>query len=286
MDIDFNEFQKMVQKSIDDVNNQPVSDFENYSPNQMKHVIYDTFGEKSPIQIKSLSKADYAKVPLFNQIKYLVDLIKKDGEIKLTKKGFLPTKVVAELYEQGFMKDPLIKEGISKLYKETDSDTVHLTRILLEISCLTKKRNGRLSLTKASKKIVANNDSLFKLIITSFATKFNWAYFDGYEENSIGQMGVGFTLVLLAKYGDKERANDFYADKYFKAFPHLMQSEEPPEMIHDRYYTNCYSIRTFERFLDYFGVITITKKNPSVFAPRFIKKTPLFDRIFAIELNS
>ena len=37
---------------------------------------------------------------MLNQIKYFLELIKKNNEIKLTAKGFLPTKVVKEIYCQ------------------------------------------------------------------------------------------------------------------------------------------------------------------------------------------
>jgi hypothetical protein len=133
-----------------------------------------------------------------------MDLIDKNGEIKLTSKGFLPTKIVSELYQQGFLKENHIEKGFSKLYKETDSMTVNISRILIELAGLTKKRNGKLSLTKTATKILSDNYELLRLILVTFATKFNWAYYDGYGENQIGQLGYGFTLTLLSKYGKEK----------------------------------------------------------------------------------
>ena len=51
-----------------------------------------------------MTEPDYKKVPLLNQIKYLAGLIDSQGELKMTSKGFLPVKVVADIYQQGFLK--------------------------------------------------------------------------------------------------------------------------------------------------------------------------------------
>ena len=211
-----------------------------------------------------------------------MNVIAEKGELKLTNKGFLPTKVVADIYAQGFIKDFDIEKGISKLYKEADVMSINHTRILLEISGLIKKRNGKLSLTKEGGKIAGNNHLLLKRIITIFGYKFNWAYYDGYGENQIGRLGFAFSLILLHKYGHKKRDSAFYAEKYFKAFPHLYEDNNSST----RFFTSnaserCYSLRTFQRFLDYFGVVSDEFENPWDFV-RYITKTNLFDRLFYI----
>jgi len=50
------------------------------------------------------------------------------------------------------MKEEYIEKGILKLYKETDSMSVNLSRILIELAGLIKKRKGKISLTKTEKK--------------------------------------------------------------------------------------------------------------------------------------
>jgi hypothetical protein len=273
-----------LQRHIDQIkneqNNRAIPDFEGYSPIEMQYILYDTFGEHSPIQLQKLSDTDYKKVPMFNQVKYLTDLISKNGELKLTTKGFLPTKVVADLYSQGFIKEDHIESGISKLYKETDSMTISLTRILIEIAGLTKKRNGKFSLTKTGEKTISDNSRLLKTIFKVFATKFNWAYYDGYGDNRIGQLGFGFSLILLSKYGFEKRLDQFYANKYFKAFPDLIESDSPTGFVtREKHSANCYSLRTFDRFLVYFGLINIELADKSWDADKYITKTDLYDRL-------
>ena len=238
-----------------------LSEFEGYSPAEMNFILYDTFGENSPIELCRLNNLDYVTIPILNQIKYMAELIKEQGEIKLTKRGFLPTKIVADIYTQGFLNDGLIDSGTYKLYKELDSMSIHLCRLLLELVGITKKRNGKLSLTKKGVKLMKEDYELLRVIFETFGSKLNWAYFDGYGENNIGQLGYGFTLILLSKYGSKKHHSEFYAEKYFKAFPRLLQSP-PPTLYGPLERPNqCYSTRIFSRFLDFFGIINFDKKS-------------------------
>ncbi len=277
--MDLKDLQNHVDNVMNEQNNRSISEFEGYSPFEMHQILHFTFGSDSPIKLQNLSDSDYQRIPILNQIKYLMNLIDKAGEIKLTNKGFLPTKVVSELYGQGFLKDEHIEKNISKLYKEADSMTVNLTRILMELSGLIKKRKGKLSLTNSSKKILADNYELLRLILLTFATKFNWAYYDGYGENQIGQLGYGFSLILLSKYGQEKRLDSFYAERYFRAYPQLLESIEPTYGTLENYSNRCYSLRTFERFLDYFGLIIIDEEGKGPNSIKYITKTDIYDKL-------
>lgn len=267
-----------IERIMNERNNYGFLDFEGYAPIAMKYILLETFGDKSPIQLQKLTDSDYKLIPLLNQIKYLADLIGNIGELKLTSKGFLPPKVVADIYDQGFIKDEHIESGFSKLRKETDSLPINLTRIFIEISGLTKKRKNKLSLTKTGEKIASDNFELLRLIFNIFGFKFNWSYYNRYGENSIGQIGFGFSLILLSKYGFEKRLDNFYSEKYFKAFPQLIDntplSKFDTRTSEDRS-ANYYSYRTFERFLNYFGLINID-------ADKYITKTELFDKLINV----
>lgn len=271
--------QKHIDEAIKAQNNRPTPHFEGYSPAEMHQILYYTFGAESPLQLKTATDEDYRRVPILSQVKYLAGLIEESGALKLTAKGFLPTKVVADIYQQGFLKEDHIESGISKLYKETDAITINLTRILVEMTGLVKKRNGKLSLTKKGTKIMGDDHELLRLLLLTFATKFNWAYYDGYQEERIGQLGYGFSLILLSKYGAEKRLESFYAERYFKAFPQLLQSIQPTSYRTPmEYATGCYAVRTFERFLDYFGWIEIEEEGRRLERKTYIRKTGLFDR--------
>jgi hypothetical protein len=281
--MDLDDIQKHIDAATNEQNNRSIPEFEGYSPFEMHQVLHFTFGADSPIKLQKLSDPDYKKIPILNLVKYLTDLIAKNGEIKLTNKGFLPTKIVSDLYQQGFMKEKHIEKGILKLYKETDSMSVNLSRILIELAGLIKKRKGKISLTKNGEKTIQDNFRLLATILETFTTKFNWAYYDGYGENQIGQLGYGFSLILLSKFGKEKRLDSFYAEKYFNAYPHLLESVEPSYGTLESYSTKCYSIRTFERFLDFFGLIKIDEEGKGLDSIRYITKTDLFDRLIKVQ---
>ncbi|CAG2532822.1 hypothetical protein MAR621_03016 [Maribacter dokdonensis] len=281
--MDIKDIQRHIDQVMNEQNNRSIQEFEGYSPFEMHHILNLTFETNSPISFQKLADSDYATIPIHNQIKYYLDLIKKTCEIKLTAKGFLPVKIVKDIYAQGYLEEPLFATGTYQLYKESDSMTVNLTRLLGELSGLTKKRNGKLSLTKKGENITSDNFELFKLIFKTITTKFNWAYYDGYGDNQIGQLGFGFSLVLLHIYGETKRQDTFYVEKYFNAFPDLVDSlplsdfATPTEQA-----TSCYSLRTFDRFLDYFGLVQIKTVGEKWKPDKYIIKTDIFDKLIKV----
>ncbi len=68
------------------------------------------------MKLNVLDKAAYRSIPMLNLIQHLGEHLKKTGEMKLTAKGFLPVKIVADLYEQGFYKEDIIESGIARLF--------------------------------------------------------------------------------------------------------------------------------------------------------------------------
>ncbi len=283
------ELPKHIEQILHNINKKGISDFEGYSPDEMHIILYDTFGENSPIKLLHLSDSDFDTVPLFNMIKYLLQIIEREGELRLTAKGFLPTKVVAEIYNKKFITEEIIELGIGKLYKETDSIAINLSRLLAVLSGIVKKVKNKLSLTRKGREILADNQKLLETIFMTYTTKFNWSYYDEYRNTPIGQFGLGFTLILLSKYGKEARLDDFYAEKYFKAFPNLLQTVKP--VIYKTQIEEakaCYSVHTFNRSLDYFGLINVSQnlgvdfEKSRVISERYITKTDLFDKFIKI----
>ena len=218
---------------------------------------------------------DISEIPLIKQIRFFINQIACSKGIKLTKAGNLPPQIVKELYLQGILKDYPIEHGITKLTKETDCNAIVLTRILCEMSGLIKKRNGILTVTKKASSIVATNQ-LLPLIFSTFTDKFSWAFFDGYPNDDIGQFGWWYSFALISQHGDISRNSEYYAGKYFQTYPHLLTLKSYDGAIHANY--SCYSIRTFDRFLEYFGFTETIEKT---MLDSFVKKTDLFDKFIS-----
>jgi hypothetical protein len=283
------DIRRKIETSINLYNTSPIKDFEGLSPADMRYVLYDPFSKDSPLQLKNnIPDKILDQIPMLNLIEYLLRKINDLGEIKLTSTGSLPTTLVKELYNQGFIKDYDIERGITKLYAETSCQTIHLTRIIAELSGFVKKKNGKLSLTKTwkDKLISKNRQEILYQTFSVFSQEFNWGYFDGYPSQQTGQLGFAFSLLLLSKYGSVERQDRFYSDKYLKAFPKLQTDFNVNHFSgeENRQFSDCYSIRTFNRFLEYFN-LTVSRTEGKLYrdSKKFIKKTSIFDEIISFE---
>lgn len=261
------DIRKEIERRIKAHNEGTIDDFEGLSPDEMRVLHYEFPNSQSPLKLNTLSEKELEQCPLLMQVRFLIDKMIGGNSIQLTKTGALNTKLVKELYGLGYLKNELIEEGMQKLVKEVDAPSVEITRILLEISSLAKKRHGKLSLTKKGEKLAEDGNAILKELITIMFHKFNWAYFDGFDSENIGRINPAYSIYLLKKYGEEKRTTDFYADKYFKAFPNLFTDGNYPYQS--------YTVRTFDRYFRYLGFIEVNRKNFS--RPYHIKKTPFLD---------
>ncbi|WP_452597551.1 hypothetical protein [Pontimicrobium sp. MEBiC01747] len=275
------DIQKAIEQHMLEQNNKGLEEFDGLSPHHLHFLLYDTFSESSILTLQKLTEKQYSTIPILNQVKYLANCILKEQEVKLTKTGALPTKIVFDVYNNGGFKEEYIENGIVKLRKETDSFSIQLSNILLQLSGIIKKRNNKLSITQKGVKIINDNTLVLPLLFKTFCTKFNWSYFDGYEDEKWGQLGFGFSLVLLSKYGNLKRKDSFYAEKYYNAFPDLLDFHPYNDRIKQSAF-GAYNFRTFNHFLTSFGFIKYDKR--VIFEPREVIKTKLFDAFIKVKM--
>lgn len=281
MDLDgLNEHMKKV---MDERNRQGIPEFEGYSPEEMNTILYFLFEDNCPVQIRKIDSSLFSSIPIFKSVKFLLNYLHENKEVKLTAKGFIPTKLVAEIYAQKYYLDSHVELGITKLYKETDSNYIHLTRILTEITGAAKKMKGTLSLTAAGKKLLTDDQTLLEAILKTYCNRFNWAYFDAYESENIGKLGCGFSLILFNKYGDNVEEDSFYGNKYFAAYPLLKEGVVLTYGTLENYVNNCYRNRMISQFAFLTGIMKAVN-NPKYNERLKIQKTPLFDQLFKISL--
>jgi hypothetical protein len=153
-------------------NCRPIAHFDGYSPTQMQQIMHNLFGENCPVQLANFVDEDCNSVPLFRQIKELLEIIEKEENLKLTQTGNLPPRIVKEVYSAG-APEPHIQSGIVKLRTEKDSVSVQMARIAVEMMGAVKKRNNTLSLTKKGKEIMKDNRTLLSGLLIVMFTKYN-----------------------------------------------------------------------------------------------------------------
>ena len=120
------------------------------------------------------------------------------------------------------------------------------------------------------------SNNILKLIMETAFNKYNWAYFDAFENEMIGQFGNNYTLYTLYKYGEKWRDTTFYSKLYFKAFPDLMNKDKY------NFSDTCFTSRTFDRMLKYFGFIEYSDKKLEM---GNIRITKLFQKYIKIGMD-
>ncbi len=263
--------------------------FAGYSRIEMHYLVNHLFSENSPVRLQeNPTDIDYNKVPLLNMVQHLFTLIEETGELQLTAQGYLPRKVVQELasqqYISTFYRAP---EDLYRIRSEKDFWPVHLASVLLELGKLTKVRKGKLSLTQKGKQLKTDNNKLMQNLFVTHAVKFNWAYFDQRADGDFARYGLGLSLIFVSKYGDKQQESDFYTKKYLRAFPEMREAMIIPTFAEEyelmRLYTSAYTHRFFNRFLAYFGLVTVEQSDDYRDFRTYVQKTPLFHQFLQVK---
>lgn len=275
------------EEAINKYNNSPQEKLSGLSPSQTHELIHNPLGENSCIKFSShITNEILDQIPFFRTAEELLKIIKRDGFLKVTPLGALPKKILVELYDFNFITDEHIASGINKLYREDECISLKIARIVCESTNLVKKSKGKLLLTKNGERCLKaeNRVELFKVIYLIFTEKFNWAYIDGYTKEPVGQYGCLFSIYLLKIFGDKENATSFYASKYLQVFEKFLTLFNDDYVSPEKQFNSCYTVRTFERFTEWFGFTTINgMKNFYDQENAKIVKTELLDKIFVFE---
>ena len=82
------------------------------------------------------------------------------------------------------------------------------------------------------------------------------------------------------------RFDDFYATKYFKAFPALLHGLNPDYPTLEACANMCYySLRTFDRFLKHFGLVDIREEGKGLSNLEYIRKTEMMDQLVKVGIK-
>lgn len=187
------------------------------------------------------------------------------------------------MYAQMTLKDEMDDLGYN-INKETDSNLIHVCKIVLELTGIVRKRMGKWHLTQKGQKLTqpGQRRELFQEIFQTFTTKYNWAYLDAYGHPQAGQMAFAFSMSMLTHFGKTDRLARFYADKYIEAFPMLLEELMPPYYgSPQKVLTDCFISRFFSRFAVWWGLVEMVEPF-DIFKARIcpVRKRELLDELF------
>lgn len=265
------------------INNSPSERLSGLSPIQFFELTHNSFLPNSPVKIgENLSQKIYDQVPFLQLVESFLSIIKRENGLKLTPRGRIPIKVLSELYSQRYILDDYIERGINKLSSEDYWPIIVAVKSVCKNAGITRIEKNKIVLVKKNVAFLdpENRESLFRAIYLNYTEEFNWPYFDGYPEIPVGQYGVNFSIYLLLKFGNINRNDNFYSEKYIKAYPNFASYfNDETNTIKD--FHKCYSLRTFERFTNWFGFTTSKSEKYQI---QQVIATELLRKIFKIDV--
>jgi hypothetical protein len=275
---------EMLQHLLESI---PMEEYEGRSPKEVHHLVYEPFCDNSPMTIVSgINDIVLTRIPFFNLIKFFLQQIRSSQPVVLTSGGNLPKKISQSIGNHNFILDSTSEKKSFKVIHHSKKLSVLNARVIAELAGLIKTRKNIINLTKKGASYISENKDylLFSDIFTVFTTKFNWSYNDNYGNNNIGQFGFAFTLDLLARYGEAPRNIDFYIEKYSSAFGlTLINIEEDQTNIDDDSFDQCFILRTFERFMTWFGLVSMVEKSNNHEHHYAIQKSVIFDSVLKFD---
>lgn len=267
--VDFNRVNEHLQEIMIRHNSAPRSDFNGLSPEDMHNIMYDPFRDQCVVQLNKLDKNQYELVPLIRQALFLLNTL-NEKDLKLTKLGWLPLKIVADAYRIG-QPEWIIEELKQKRINEYEVGAVWMARIILELLGWIKTRKGVLSLTVKGRKAFSNTDAAANEILRFSLVGVGLHTFDAVEDDRIGNLGIAYSVWLLNQFGSEWHFGSFYQEHYQKAFN-----------FPDKY--TIYETRVFSRLFYWLGIVEM-RLNKQV-GPPFqweYRKTDLLPMIFSFK---
>jgi hypothetical protein len=264
-------------------NQSTLAEFCGLTPDQMNCMLYAPFTSPETVCFST----DMRPVTNTGVMPVFIALVEAIGEsgLKATATGNLPLKFCKALAQQ--LREEKDENGtwllrIGGIRSEKDLEVLHCTRLVAQLAGLIRKYRGKFVLTRKCRDMLASEDygSLYFELFKAYSTKFNWGYRDAYPEANIVQLSFLYTLFLLLKYGDVQRSQKFYEDKFLTAFP--MALEMFPETSYrsaEEGARHCYFLRSLDRFAHFFGLAELKPKSQELFPRSYvIEKSALLDR--------
>jgi hypothetical protein len=249
-------------------NASPKPNFNGFSSEQMHQMLNRPLEVGGPVQLRRLTEEQIERIPVMRQALHLMNAL-SESEMKLTAQGYIPPKMVAELYELGS------HSWSSDWYKqksEPKTEEVQVLRVVLKECGLIKTRVGKMSLTAKGKQLLVDHNELLRTIILFLFRDYNTGWLDMYADDEAGNLGRLYSLWLLHHYGEDWRNTRFYAEEYSKAFP-MLNAEHG------------YGYRAFNRLFRFIGLCEINESDEFKGQNwgEKARKTELLDLMFTFE---
>lgn len=274
----FEELQTFANEFLAERNHAARDAFQGLSPEIMYDILYHPFASPHIAEFPTVLNCEPV-APVITMMNHLAEAAGESG-MKATAKGNLPLavcKAAAPLYYGDEYET--VKRWF-RITTELDFMPVHTTRIIAEMAGLLRKYKGRFVLTKKYRMVLnaGGPAGIYPLLLRSFLTTYNWAYYSRLEEFRLIQDSAVFSLYLLNKFGSEWRPEEFYEDSFLRAFPMIVDEVVPSQFYEPvKIVRACYTQRCLHGFMRFFGLAEFRSLSKGDIITKFeIRKTPLF----------
>ncbi len=203
---------------------------------------------------------DFGKIPLLEGVNTLLKNIDTKG-LKLTQKGFLPTKVVKSIVEvANTTAGERFLEHQTRYY-EAEHFSASLTRVVADVLKLTKEQKGKLFITKKGNEYLALDKHQQYIVLFNIMLGINMGYFDNRQEAICVHNSSLIMLQLLRDKSRDFRTVDVYTAILLESYPMLdneIEKLEPYGYIEKEpfdIYVSIAEIRLFKRLFLPLGLV-------------------------------
>ena len=173
--------------------------------------------------------------------------------------------------------------------------SLHVARQTAVAAGLVRRQRGHFCLTRKGRGLYTRHGmaGVYPALLRGFATRIEWAALDRQPRLPILQASVGFSLLLLVRFGHVARPATFYAERWLRAFPGIEDVfvwEAPRQGgTHGRLegpaerFAQCYRSRVLEHFMAYFGLVEMRCRPRS--GSVYVRATPLLHDLLALRLG-
>ena len=259
-------------------NQTPCPEFQGLSPDQMHRFLISPFD--TPELVSFISPLETKpEAPIATLFNLLAEAIGEKG-LKATANGNLQRNFCQEAALR-FWEEEHYRENtrFHRINKETDFFDMHVTRLVAKLAGLVHKYQGRFIFTRECLKLLDGQGmaGIYPRLLRSYVSRFNWAYWDRYQEVPFVQHSFLFTLYLLMRFGDDWRPNVFYEDSFLRAFPKVVTQVEPnPVLTPEHMVRSRYTLRTLIHFAAFFGLAEVKSNGKLGYDRHYcVRKRPL-----------
>lgn len=190
------------------------------------------------------------------------------GPLRATAAGYLPSALCATVQARAFARRGLQRpeELVSRRASEARIPDLHMARSVAQYAGLIRRRAGAFHLTRAGRALFERGGmaAVLPALLRAHATRLEWSSLDDGPRLGILQASVGFSLLLLARYGRAERPAAFYVERWLRAFPRAIEAfaewGDGSDEAAQEGFTRCYEGRVFERFMIPYGLVTPVRR--------------------------